>query len=183
MSSFREAVSQLKEVHARIVVDQIKAGRIISEFMAEVKHGQKISELQKLCKSAGISQKTAYNYQEAFEDSQRLGKSIIKAAEKAGLKINRRPVREKLEEVKALNPEAGPTEIVQFTKNQLNPPGKSEHAEPEELSPQERQVRLFAFAEKLYWNVAPAIRERELKELADKLLDHFRLDDPESEVA
>lgn len=26
MNSFREAISQLKEVHARIVVDQIKAG-------------------------------------------------------------------------------------------------------------------------------------------------------------
>jgi hypothetical protein len=183
MSSFREAVSQLKEVHDRIVVDQIKAGRIISEFVAEVKHGQKISQLQKLCKSAGISQKTAYNYQKAFEDSQRLGKSIIEAAEKAGLKINRRPVREKLEEVKALNPEAGPAEIVKFTKTQLNLPCKSKHEEPEELNPSERQERLFAFAEKLYWNVAPAVRERELTELADKLLDHFRLGDPESEAA
>jgi len=183
MSSLREAVSQLKEVHARIVVDQIKAGRIISEFMAEVKRGQKISQLQKLCKSAGISQKTAYNYQEAFERAQRLGEPIIEAAEKAGLKISRRPVREKLEEVKALNPEAGPTEIVKFTKTQLNPSRKSAHEEPEELSPIERQAKLFAFAEKLYWNVAPAVRERELKELSDKLLDHFRLDDPESEVA
>ncbi|MFZ0736962.1 MAG: hypothetical protein WAM96_07695 [Candidatus Acidiferrales bacterium] len=183
MSSFSQAVSQLREVHARIVVDQIKAGRIISEFMAQVKHGRKISQLQKLCKSAGISQKTAYNYQEAFEDSQRLGKPVIEAAEKAGLKINRRPVREKLEEVKALNPKADPTEIVKFTKSQLNPSRKSGHEEPEELNPSERQKRLFAFAEKLYWNVASVVRERELKELADKLLDHFRLDDPETEAA
>lgn len=183
MSSFREAVSQLKEVHARIVVDQIKAGRIISEFIAELKHGQKIPQLQKLCKSAGISLKTAYNYKEAFEDSQKLGQPIIEAAAKAGLKINRKLVREKLEEVKALNPEAGPTEIVKFTKAQLNPRRTSEHEEPEELSPSERQEKLFAFAEKLYWNVAPAVRERELRELADKLLDHFRLDDPESEAA
>jgi hypothetical protein len=183
MSNFRQAVEHLKEIHARIVVDKIEAGRIISEFIAKLKHGQKIPQLQKLCKSTGISLKTAYNYKEAFEDSQKLGKPIIEAAEKAGLKINRKLVREKLEEVKALNPEAGPTKIVKFTKAQLNPRRTSEHEEPEELSPSERQEKLFAFAEKLYWNVAPAVRERELKELGDKLLDHFRLDDPESEVA
>lgn len=183
MSSFSQAVSQLKEVNARIVVDRIKAGRIISEFMAQVKQGQKIPQLQKLCKSAGISQKTAYNYQEAFEDSQRLGKPLIEAAKKAGLKINRKSVREKLEEVKALSPKADPIEIVKFTNSQLNPSRESGHEEPEELNPSERLERLFAFAEKLYWDVAPAAREREFRELADKLLDHFRLDDPESEAA
>jgi hypothetical protein len=183
MSSFRNVVSQLKKIHARIVVDQIEAGRIISAFMAESKHGQKLSQLRKLCKSAQISLKTAYNYKETFKDSQKLGKPIIEAAEKFGLKINRKPIREKLAEVKALNPTAGPAEIVKFTKSQLGSPRKNEHVEPEELNPQERQERLFVFAQKLYWDVAPAVRERELRELAEKLLDHFRLDDPESEVA
>ena len=98
MSNFERVVAQLKEVHARIVVDQITAGRIISEFIAEIERGQKTPQLQKLCKSAGISLKTAYNYKEAFEDSQKLGGPIVKAAEKAGLKISRKTIRERLAE-------------------------------------------------------------------------------------
>lgn len=39
-----------------------------------------------------------------------------------------------------------------------------------------RLEQLFLFASRLYWGVPPAIREQEIRELADKLLDLMRLD-------
>lgn len=79
----------------------------------------------RLVNRLGISLKTAYRYQEAFEQSEKFGKPILEKAEKAGLNLNRKPVRQKLSEVSATNPDASPEKIVKLTKMELAPPRKA----------------------------------------------------------
>lgn len=181
MNKRLEMESKLKELHDSIVVNQIEAGRILAELRVTFKHGEWMPYYRKLITRLGISLKTADRYREAFEQSEKLGRPVLEKAKEAGLNLNRKPVRQKLSEVSATNPDASPEKIVKLTKMGLTPPRK---ADPKpELTPTQRQRKMFELAEMLYADVEPNRRERELRELADALIDHFRLDTPETEVA
>jgi hypothetical protein len=173
--------SRLKELSDSIVVNQIEAGRILAELRATFKHGEWMPYYRELVKRLGISLKTADRYREAFEQSEKLGRPILEKAKEAGLNLNRKPVRQKLSEVSATNPDASPEKIVKLTKMRLTPPRK---ADPKpELTPTQRQRKMFELAEMLYADVEPRQRDQELRTLANALIDHFRLDMPETEVA
>ena len=145
MSSFGEVVSRLKEIHARIAVDCIEAGRIISGFLRAVEYGQQTAQLQKLCKAAGVSPRTGHRYRKAFEQAERAGKRVIEVAKK-DLNVNRALVREKLVELRAANPEASPERIVKLAKVEL----KRQRCPPELTTGQRRNNKEHARSRRAY---------------------------------
>ncbi len=180
MSTFGDAVKELKELRGKIALNQRQAGRIILDYLGESKKPMREKMLRKLCKAVGIDRATAYRWMQAWRDFEKLPGPVVERAEKAFKKITK-PIRETLLEVRAANPDATPQKIVELTKSELEPKHAVEKDTP---TARERQEKLFRFAQKLYWNVNPAQRDRELRELADSLIDLFRLDGPEkSEVA
>jgi hypothetical protein len=111
---------RLVKVHGTVHRSQIEAGRVISELKKSFEHGNGWMEYSKdLYQRIGISQKTAYRYVEAFEQAESIGTAILAEAEKAGLNLNRIPVREALIESKKQNPDATPSKIVDLTKTVL----------------------------------------------------------------
>ena len=126
---------QLQKLHTlcsalevRLNVDRVAAGRVITELKKLFKHGEWMPYSEKLYARLQVSRKTAERYVEAYEQVRALGAPLIDAAKKAGLDIDRIPVREKLIEVKHNCPTASPTEIVNLTNLELQ---KAARVKPE----------------------------------------------------
>lgn len=117
---------QLQQLHAscstleaRLRVDRVKAGKVITELKAFFRHGDWMPYSEKLYARLKVSRKTAERYVEAYEQVQALGEPLVAEAKKAGLDIDRIPVREKLIEIRHDNPTASPSKIVKLTKVKL----------------------------------------------------------------
>lgn len=110
---------QLAELHGQIRVNQIEAGRIISDLRKSFKHGEWMPYSQKLFLRLKLSRKTAERYVDAFQKAKDIGEPIIQGAEAGGLNLNRIPVREALLEVKHQHPNASPSKIVNLTNLKL----------------------------------------------------------------
>lgn len=177
MNKFSQAVEKLKELHGSIRRNEREAGRVIVEFLGASKKPEREKLLGKLCKAAGISRATAFNYMKAFRDFEKLPKFIVERAEATFGKITR-PLREALIEVHAEHPKASAANVIKMTEQELKQ--AKGRADEQELTAQQRQDRLFEFAAKLYNNVIPEVRDAELRQLADRLIDQFRLDEPEA---
>src|SRR5260370_31758908 len=138
-STFRDTVDQLKEMNRAIVLNQQKAGRIILDYLGDSKKPLREEKLRKLCEEVGITRSTAYEWIQASRDFEKLLEPVItRAKETFGTKITK-PVRKKLLEVQAANPEASPEEIVEQAKSELLPaPQKT--VVTERLTPEESQV-------------------------------------------
>ena len=125
---------QLEKLHGQIRLNQIEAGRVISDLRKSFEHGGWVAYSEKLYRRLGIASKTAYRYVEAFEQSQTLGTPICEAAVKAGLSLNKVAGREKLIEIKKAHPEASPDEIVKMTNLALSQPKPAPVPMPESFN-------------------------------------------------
>jgi hypothetical protein len=129
---------QLEEVHGQARLNQIEAGKIISnlrkEFKKEFGHGKWCAYSEKLYRRLGIASKTAYRYVEAFEQSQTIGVPLCDAAINAGLDLDKVAVRENLIEFKKAHPEAKPDEIVKMTNLKLSQPKPTPQLGPESFN-------------------------------------------------
>ena len=126
--------NQLERLHAQIRLDQIEAGRIISDLRKSFRHGTWVAYSEKLYRRLGIASKTAYRYVAAFEQSQTIGVQLCDAAVKAGLDLDKVAVRENLIEIRKAHPEAEPDEIVKMTNLRLARPKPTPLPGPESFS-------------------------------------------------
>ncbi|SRR5712692_8222267 len=179
MTTFNDAIKELKELKGKITLSQHQAGRVIYDYLGNSKKPMREKMLRKLCKAVGIDRATAYRWMKVCRDFAMLPEPVVERAEKAFKKITT-PIREKLLEVYTANPGATAEKIVELTEAGLKP--KPEHAvEKIALTPKRRQEKLFDYAENLYRNVDPKTRERELQSLVNELLTYFSV--PTKEVA
>lgn len=110
---------QLEKLHGQIRLNQIEAGKVISDLRKSFKHGQWMPYSQKLFMRLKISRKTADRYVDAYQKTKDIGEPIIQEAEAEGLNVNHIPVREALLEVKQEHPKASPSKIVSLTNLKL----------------------------------------------------------------
>ena len=138
-SSFRNAVDELKEINQSVVLSHRKGGRIILNYLGDSKKPKREESLRQLCEAVGITRSTAYEWIQACRDFEKLLEPVVhKAEETFGKKITK-PVRKKLLEVQAANPEASPDEIVEQAKLELLPVA-AKTGVTERLTPEETQV-------------------------------------------
>lgn len=110
---------RLVELHGQIRLNQIEAGRIISDLRKTFKHGEWMPYSRELFLRLKISRKTADRYVDAFQKAKDIGEPIVIEAEAAGLNLNRIPVREALLETKKEHPDASANKIVKMTNLKL----------------------------------------------------------------
>ena len=117
--TIQQLEKQLERLHTQIRLDQIEAGRIISDLRKSFKHGEWMPYSQKLFLRFKISRKSAERYVDAYQKAKDIGEPIIQEAEATGLNLNRIPIREALLEVKNQHPKASPSKIVNLTNLKL----------------------------------------------------------------
>lgn len=163
-TTFRDIVDQLREINQAIVLNQQKAGRIILDYLGDSKKPLREEKLRKLCEEVGISRSTAYEWIQACHDFEKLLEPVVeKAKEIFGKKITK-PVRKKLLEVQAANPEASPEEIVKQAKLELFPAPQKTVA-TERLAPEETQVfNIFTAIERAQQDVPKNHKKERIEE-------------------
>jgi hypothetical protein len=122
--------TQLEQLHGQIRLNQIQAGRIISELRRTLRHGEWMPYSENLFARLKISRKSAERYVDAYQKAKDIGEPILQEAEAAGLNISRIPVQEALLESKNQDPTAPPSKIVKMTNLKLQQEQKKETKSP-----------------------------------------------------
>src|ERR1039458_327376 len=68
--------SQLNSLHQSMVVNQYKAGEILTDLRAQFPHGQWGVYLKQLCKRINLSQRAAHYYMETYAELQPTGDEV-----------------------------------------------------------------------------------------------------------
>jgi hypothetical protein len=129
-TAIQKLENRLEELHGQIRLNQIEAGRIISELRKSFRHGEWMPYSQKLFFRLKISRKSAERYVDAYQKAKDIGEPIIQEAELEGLNLNRIPVRETLFEVKQEHPKASPSKIVNLTNLKLQQAKEKKNSPP-----------------------------------------------------
>lgn len=106
---------ELGVVIKRIRVDVLEAGHLLTKLSRLHPHGTWMEYSTALYDRLGISRSTGQRYIEAYEVVRELGEHVVAAAEVGELNLNKKPVRQKLAEIKDQHPDKSPAELVKLT--------------------------------------------------------------------
>jgi hypothetical protein len=101
-------VDRIKHCLRSITHNVIDTGRMLAKLRDGSKHGEWLPLLKRI----GIAERTAYNYIDAFKESQQIPADVKTELKRAAVPLSAKPVREKVAQVQRDNPQATAREIV-----------------------------------------------------------------------